>query len=308
MDKLILSAVICTYNRDRILSRVLNSILDQKTTSAFFEILVVDNNSTDNTKAVIEGYFQAIPNLKYIFEPRQGLSQARNRGWQEAQGEYVGYLDDDAKAPPHWLETVLKIIEEHQPDVFGGPYFAYYDTEPPAWWKDSYRSFVPFEKSRDLERGEYLSGGNFFVKRELLEDLQGFDAALGIQGKQILLGEETDLQQRIRENFPSAIIFYEPDLYIHHLVPAQNMSLTWKIKRRWGEGRSSYYLSFDDSTKNNQILLKIPLYCVRIIVRIFYGLIFRDKRLYPYYMNYLFEVVLNDLTLLGRGYEVIKNI
>src|SRR5512137_517035 len=99
MSTLTLSIITCTYNRKDFLRRCLDSLTAQKADINSVETIVVDNNSSDATRATVESFRGSIPGLKYIFEEAQGLSVARNRGCHEASGDYLAYLDDDAMAP-----------------------------------------------------------------------------------------------------------------------------------------------------------------------------------------------------------------
>src|SRR4051812_38260125 len=99
------SIVICSYNRlDHLLASV-ESALRQSIPSDNYEVVVVDNASTDGTAEAIQNLTEKHPNLRYLYETRLGLATARNTGWQAAQGTYVAFLDDDAKAESNWLET-----------------------------------------------------------------------------------------------------------------------------------------------------------------------------------------------------------
>ena len=101
-----ISAVVCTLNRATYLARAVESLVNQTYPKEYYEIIVVDNGSTDNTREVVEQFSQCAI-IRYIYEPVKGLSQARNTGWQAAAGKYVAYLDDDAIARPRWLEKML---------------------------------------------------------------------------------------------------------------------------------------------------------------------------------------------------------
>ena len=145
----------------------------------------MDNNSTDSTRSVAESFIHRYPNIRYCFEPKQGLSHARNRGWQEAQGKYVAYSDDDCKVPEQWLEVAQDVIENVSPAVFGGSYFAIYNTPKPRWFKDSYGSNDFGNEARTLDENEYLTGGNIFFRRSLLDYVGGFDPNFGMSGPKI---------------------------------------------------------------------------------------------------------------------------
>ena len=109
-----ISAIVCTYNRSTYLRKALGSLVDQSLSKDQYEVIVIDNGSQDDTRQVIDE-FSWMPNLKYVYEPNLGLSQARNTGWRNAHGGYVAYLDDDAIACPRWLEKILEVFENVKP-------------------------------------------------------------------------------------------------------------------------------------------------------------------------------------------------
>lgn len=138
---ILISAVICTYNRCSILGNAIESLCNQTLCSSQYEIIVVDNNSTDATREVVESFLNFY-NIRYLFESRQGLSYARNSGWENAQGKYIAYFDDDCQVPTNWMTEAKKIIENLEPYVFGGPTYPFYDLSKPQWFKDSYQTFT----------------------------------------------------------------------------------------------------------------------------------------------------------------------
>ena len=121
------SVVICTYQRADLLKTALQSLCQQSLDCAEYEVIVIDNNSTDHTQAIAEAFVNRLPNFKYHLEPNQGLSHARNRGWREAQGTYVAYIDDECKVPGRWLEAAKRLVDERNPGVLGGPFFGYHN-------------------------------------------------------------------------------------------------------------------------------------------------------------------------------------
>ncbi|MFH1754161.1 MAG: glycosyltransferase family A protein, partial [Candidatus Latescibacterota bacterium] len=102
-----LSVIVCTYNRSPLLVSCLDSLVNQTLPVTNFEIVLVNNNSTDDTQAIAERYAGGHGNIRVINELKQGLSHARNRGWQEAKGKYVAYIDDDAKTLSDWAGRVV---------------------------------------------------------------------------------------------------------------------------------------------------------------------------------------------------------
>lgn len=135
-----ISGVICTHNRERYLEKCILSLLDQSLDADRYEILVIDNGSTDSTKEICDRFIEQ-PNFRYLFEPVLGLSQARNTGWQQAKGKYVGYLDDDAVAVRTWLEKALWSFEHINPlpEWVGGPIELEWEVNAPPWITDEYK-------------------------------------------------------------------------------------------------------------------------------------------------------------------------
>ncbi|MDH5506005.1 MAG: glycosyltransferase [Anaerolineae bacterium] len=135
-----ITVVICTYNRAATLHIPLDSMVKQHYPTEHFEVIVVDNNSTDATRHIVESYQERLPNLRYIFEPQQGLSIARNKGWQDAAAPIVAYLDDDAGACEKWLGEIVKVFEEEtpRPACVGGPVQLDWGGKKPDWLPESY--------------------------------------------------------------------------------------------------------------------------------------------------------------------------
>ena len=303
-----ISVIVCTYNRADLLGGALETLSRQTPHASEYEVIVVDNNSTDNTHDIVAG-FDHLGNVRYCSEIRQGLSHARNRGWQMAQGEYVAYVDDDCRVPDHWLGAAAEIIEHMSPAVFGGPYFPFYMTPKPAWFKDSYASNHKGDDARPLAQNEYLSGGNIFFRRSLLQELNGFDARLGMRGDSLGYGEETAMQRRIRVSRPHELIYYDPRLCVDHLVSPRKMNLRWVARQRFVDGRYSYLIFGRSSSMAmswDQILAKMASALLAFAWHIIRGFLRRDHKLHPYVQNYLWEQAFLPLWQLGHLYEQLK--
>ena len=124
-DKIILSIVIPTKNRADLLRKVLESIVRQPADQNAFEVIVIDNGSTDETKDVVKGYQGKIKNCRYFYDARPGLHVGRNRGLLESRGEVIGYLDDDVILFPNWINTVLSAFEDESMMYVGGSVIPY---------------------------------------------------------------------------------------------------------------------------------------------------------------------------------------
>jgi len=130
-----ISVVVCTYNRAALLTRTVESLFAQQAEAARFEILVVDNNSTDNTRAIVESLQTKSPvRLRYFFEPRQGNAYARNTGVEQAQAPIVAFIDDDVVAADGWVSAIKSGFDRYpQLSFIGGKVLPLWDTDPPSW-------------------------------------------------------------------------------------------------------------------------------------------------------------------------------
>lgn len=251
-----ISVVICTYNRAELLKGCLDSLAAQTADPSTFEVLVIDNNSNDGTYQVVEGY-KRLSNLRLLREEKQGLSHARNRGIQEAKGDYIAYLDDDVLVPPEWLKILTNLILINQPslDGLGGPLFPFYTTAKPSWYEDEYAVQMGTRKEPVfLKPGQSFIGANMIWNKNTLESIKGFRPEFGYVGNLQTLGEETDAYNRIWDLNPNARFLFSPELHIEHWVPPEKMTLSFRLNRYFNQGLTNYRISAP-VRQNNTILL-----------------------------------------------------
>lgn len=311
-DQLFFSVVVCTYNRANLLNEAIASLCQQNLEPTEYEIIVVDNNSCDRTPDVVRGFSNRYPQIRYCFEPQQGLTHARNRGWHEAKGAYVAYVDDDCRMPKQWLNLAKDILIAISPDIFGGPYFPCYCSPKPKWFKDAYGSFELSDKPRYLSQNEYLSEGNLFIRRAIFEVVGGFDTNFGSVGDQPGYGDGAVLFKLVRSKLPNSLFYYEPKLYVYHLVRAEKMSILWLVQNRFKVGHDSFRVFREDfSVQSGQILKLLILTMLVPLLLIFnslFGLLWRDRRQYPYWQNYIYEHTLNHFQRLGALYAEYRSV
>lgn len=236
-----LSIIVCSYNRSARLRKALASLCEQTLAQERFEVVVVDNNSTDDTSAVAQEFRGRFLNYQALVETTQGLSHARNLGWKSSVGRYVAFLDDDARASAGWCAGILRAFQSQAPLAVsvGGPIYPDYETPPPAWYPDAIeiRSWGDTPGYLDAEAGQYgFSGSNMAFPREVLEAYGGFSDHLGMRGDRIRLGEDTLLFSRLHADQPH--FWYDPELIVYHLVTARNYSLGYRLRRAYEAGRA----------------------------------------------------------------------
>jgi len=225
-EGLLLSLVICTYNRDKYLPQALESISRQQFDSSKFELLIVDNYSTDNTASISKTFIEAHPelNVRYIFEARKGLSFARNRGLMEARSPIVSYVDDDAILSPDFVREMTTFFETH-PDAAGagGRVIPKYESgAEPVWMSKYLAGFVGRVEFGDeirpfSEKMKYPAGCNMSYRKQLLLDIGGFNNELTFRS------DDKYIFFRVRE--ANGTVYYVPGAYVHHYIDSHRMTL-----------------------------------------------------------------------------------
>lgn len=219
----------------------LQSLRQQTLDKNLYEIVVVDNGSSDDTAEVLrqfQGDHQAL-NIALVREDQLGLGHARNTGIRHARGVRVAFMDDDAQANRDWLETALRCFEETRPAPMGigGKILPIYDSPRPKWFKDQWEIRSWGEHSRFLRKGESFSGSNMIFKKEILETYGGFDVRVGVKGPYLSVGEETGLFHRIWREKDDACFYYSPQLVVYHAVPGYKMTIPYSLKRAFITGQ-----------------------------------------------------------------------
>uniref|UniRef100_B8HT95 Glycosyl transferase family 2 n=1 Tax=Cyanothece sp. (strain PCC 7425 / ATCC 29141) TaxID=395961 RepID=B8HT95_CYAP4 len=252
MDILI-SVVICTYNRASYLAKAIQSLLEQSLEPQSYEIIIVDNGSTDTTKMTVE-QFSANINIRYIYESNQGLCYARNTGWRKAKGKYVAYLDDDAIASPFWLNKIIEVFDSGiaNPGCVGGKVKPIWEAPRPQWLSDELLATLTIVDWSDAPQvisdlsQQWLVGANIAFPKEVLEELGGFVAGLGRVGNNLLSGDDTFLEKQIIQAGYSC--FYHPEIVVHHHIQLSRLSQDWFISRYLWQGRSDAMMQLIEAT------------------------------------------------------------
>jgi glycosyltransferase involved in cell wall biosynthesis len=239
-----ISAIICTHNRDRYLGLAIDSLLAQDLDN--FEILVIDNASTDTTKAVVEARL-GDPRLRYIYESTLGLSTARNRGAQESKAAILAYLDDDAIATPTWLSTLLAAYAQDDKLAIAGGKVTLIWTDgitPPTWLSDNLAGNLgAYDLGETLtyieQPGLTPRGLNYSIRRDFLDSVGGFDPKLGRVGTNLLSNEELQMTElALQRDWQVA---YLPTALVAHHVSPERVKRSWFLDRGWWQGISECY-------------------------------------------------------------------
>lgn len=233
-----LDVVIPTHNRADLLPRALESLLTADRPDGLdVGVTVVDNRSTDATRAVVESFIPRFGGgLHYIYEAKPGRSHALNAGIAATGGELVGMIDDDEEVDRGWLVTIATAFEDPTVDFIGGPYLPRWGGERPDWLGRAYGSAIGWAESGQVPQqfgpgcDAMLMGGNAVIRRPVLDQSGPYSVDLGrTPGGRLLSCEDEDMFARLLAI--GARGFYRPDLVIHHYVPPER--LTKRYFRRW---------------------------------------------------------------------------
>jgi glucosyl-dolichyl phosphate glucuronosyltransferase len=231
------TVLICTYNRAALLRETLDSLRLVRSVRQW-DVIVVDNNSTDGTRDVVEDAAAVFPvPLLYLFEPRQGKSYALNTGLEAAGGAVVLFTDDDVRVDANWVDAASEALLDRDVEYCGGPVRPIWGAAPPRWL-DQHRgdlwgtlaildygpqAFV-FE-----ERQKVPLGANMAVHRRLIASIGGFNIDLGRKGDSLLGQEQAEFFSRARD--AGARGRYVPDMSVWHHVPQERLGKPYF--RRW---------------------------------------------------------------------------
>lgn len=242
-----ISVVICTFNRVNSLACTMGTFLDQENLNrTAHELIIIDNKSSDNTRAVVEEHMGMGGNIKYYFEGKQGLSHARNRGISESNGQLVAFIDDDVLLCRNWLTNLNKAFNETNADVIGGPIRLLLRGKAEPWLGPEFRqrlsetSLGPNRKCLLRHEAPYLFGANIHFKKEIFKTIGLFDVGLGRCGTQLFGGEETELVNRVV--LMKGTVVYDPDIALEHVIMPNRLEWKYFEKLAMDVGRSNEYM------------------------------------------------------------------
>lgn len=304
----IISVVICTFNRVKLLQNAINSIIEQTLVKSDYEIIVIDNNSQDGTLDLLKEIQSncSKPKIIVVTETKQGLGFARNTGVKNSRGTYVAFMDDDALADSKWLETAVYLFKSVKPSpiALGGPILPFYNSIKPSWFKDDYESRTWGDKSRFLKPFESFSGSNMIFRKKIIDKSGGFDVKVGMTGDCISVGEETALFDNIWSNYGDfSQMFYSPHLLVFHLVEQYKMTVAYQLKRSFAAGQSYYVMN---KPKNIKQRLRLILGLLKSIGR-FAGLSLVSLIRHHNINNLAVEtiaIIFNNIGILGAVFGI----
>lgn len=234
MSELDISVVIGTYNRCAMLRRALESVLGQDAGDVRYEVIVVDNNSSDRTREIVTTLIGGgETRLRYVFEGKQGVAHARNAGLAVALAPIVAFTDDDVRVAPNWLAEIERALDDHpEVDSVGGRILPLWPCEPPTWLTREHwvgplalQDHGPLPFYVNAERPLSLASANLAFRRSVFERVGGFDPEFS-QG-----GDHSDTEMLVRLLRKDLQSLYMPSILVTaHVQPER---LGKRYHRRW---------------------------------------------------------------------------
>lgn len=239
-----LSLIIATYNRSRQLLLTLRSVAEQSAPPELWECVVVDNNSTDNTRDMVKAFSAGRPrlNVKLVREYQQGLSYARNCGIDNSTGEYIAIIDDDERIGPDFIAAYIALFSAFDDAASaGGPIIAKYEGERPRWLSRYTERPIAnpmyFGKTaRIFPKRRIPGGGNMALRRSVVERYGAFNTSLGRKGDTPTGGEEVDLFRRLAATGQKC--YYVPHAVIYHIIPPEKLTREYFVNLAYHTGIS----------------------------------------------------------------------
>lgn len=254
---MILSVIIPTHNHCSLLQAALNSLEMQTLPRSDFEILVIDNGSTDNTKEIVELAQHRLGNVRYFYEPTPGLHVGRHLGLKMAKSDILVYADDDIEAFPTWLEAIAESFQDSEVVLVGGKNLPKWESDPPDWilkmWEPDkngnrilgYLSILDLGNKEKEISPFYVFGCNFSIRKRVLLEASGFHPDGMPKELIIYRGDgETHVSRYIQAKGYKA--FYNPKASIYHVIPRERLTIEYFGYRAFIQGISD---SFSDIRK-----------------------------------------------------------
>ena len=276
-----ISIIVCTYNRAKYLYDALESIASNDFPHSEYEIVLVNNNSTDSTEEKCKLFATKFPdvNFRYCTESKQGLSHARNKGIAESYDDTIVFMDDDILVKPDYLKN-LKANLGQTPDLmaFGGKIVPKFESgHPPKWlnrWMYSLLSAINAGDSiKVFPSDKYPIGANMGFRRKCLAECGTFNTELGRIGNVLLGGEEKDIFSRLKAK--GMKIYYLPDVEIEHIIPESRTSLEYIERAGLGIGISEQIRCSATGSLRKRHFQEFVKWCGTIVLATYYAITFR---------------------------------
>jgi glycosyltransferase involved in cell wall biosynthesis len=262
------SVIVCTYNRSTSLQLTLRALQVQSVKGDIdWEVLVVDNNSIDDTRSVVEQFASTFPRVRYSRESRQGLSFARNHGIAVARGKILLFTDDDVCPEPDWVQRIVDGMTQTGCDACGGYIAPVWEVQPPSWLTERFYGFLAIKTDKHqtfqiTDGSDSPFGANMAFRRTVFDNGEAFDVTRGRKGSVLASGEDGEMFERLFARGASVMFF--ADAKVHHRV--EGFRVTKRYFRRW-RFQTSRNIAQSRGVPGERRLFGIPWYLFPQVAR-----------------------------------------
>ncbi len=243
MNNILVSVIVCTFNREQYIERNLKALSKQSLAKEKYEIVIINNNSTDNTQTICESLINNHPELQiaYFNEKKQGHSYARNKGIQESKGEYLAFIDDDAFVDFEYTKNITEFFSKnHEISTLGGKIIPIYEEDEPKWMSKYLLPLVAGldmgSFSKEFPGMKFPIGANMAYRSEIFKELGNFNTDLGRKGTGLEGGDEKDMIYRLKK--AGKKVWYVPEVLVEHIIPAKRTQPEYIKGQAIGVGKS----------------------------------------------------------------------
>lgn len=265
-----LSVILCTYNRCESLAKAVESVAQSSLPESIdWEVLVIDNNSNDATRQVVDSFISKYPRrFRYVFEPKPGKSNALNTGIQEAKGDILAFTDDDVTVPVDWLYRLIAPLSNPDWIGVGGRILPDRDFIPPKWMSPDKRYalsplaiFDPGPDSAQMKDSPF--GANMAFRREAFTLYGGFRRDLGPCPGSEMKSEDKDFSDRLQN--AGEKLWYEASAVVYHSIPESRVQQRYFLNWWFAKTRSDVRLE-PEPLKSFRSVAGIPLFLLRRVI------------------------------------------
>lgn len=280
------SVIFCTYNREKYIYNAMKSIAEQVFPYTDYEIVLINNNSTDNTESICKQFQKDYPEVefRYLVETNQGLSYARNRGVEESRGDILVFVDDDATVFDSYMSSIDSFFDAYpQVNACGGPIVPVYEVDKPKWLSHYTEQLLggalyEGDKVKPFRNGKYPGGGNSAFRKDIFVKYGLFNVELGRKGTGLIGAEEKDLYDRLTRG--NEEFYYLPQMGIHHYIPEKKLTEAHFRELTYSIGKSERIRTKGVSSQSyrNRFLAECKKWIASVILFFGYTLILSPSK------------------------------
>jgi glycosyltransferase involved in cell wall biosynthesis len=228
MQPPVLSVIVCTYNREKYIGQCLAHLANQSADKSLYEVIIVNNNSTDNSESIIYDTIRNHPEIRftYFIEMNQGHTYSRNRGIAESSGKIIAFIDDDAFVAANYCQSLITYFKSNSSvSAIGGKIIPVYKESEPKWISKYLLPLVASldlgDKERNLKGTKFPIGANMAFRKSIFNKYGVFDINLGRRADELEGGDEKEMFLRLKKG--RELVRYVPEASVEHIIPPHRL-------------------------------------------------------------------------------------